>query len=152
MRHDAAAGQADHGPDAFVRERRGDQQNRLPTFRAADEADPVPVDRRMGTQPVERRAEILQRDVLEDVRDSGEPEVRQGHDGVTLLGDEFHVPFLDAAFGAAEQDDTGEDGGRVRVKEQADETVIEGLDIHTSTVGWVPDRAMSGIARRFGRR
>ena len=89
----------------------------------------------MGTQPVERRGEILQRDVLEDVRDSGEPEVRQGHDGVTLIGDEFRVPFLDAAFGAAEQDDTGEDGGRVGVEEQADETVIEGFDIHTSTVG-----------------
>jgi hypothetical protein len=24
------------------------------------------------------------------------------------------------------------------VKEQADETVIEGFDIHTSTVGWGP--------------
>ena len=69
----------------------------LATLRAADEADPVPVDRRMGTQPVERRAEILQRDVLEDVRDSGEPEVRQCYDGITLLGDEFRVPFLAAA-------------------------------------------------------
>ena len=40
-------------------EGRGDQQNGLATLRAADEADAVPGDRRMGTQPVERRAEIL---------------------------------------------------------------------------------------------
>jgi hypothetical protein len=64
------------------------------------------------------RAETLERDVLEDVRDPGEPEVRQCHDGVTLLGEKFRVPFLNAAFGAAEQDDTGEDGGRVRVEER----------------------------------
>ena len=106
----------------------------------------------MGTQPVERRAEILKRDVLEDVRDSGEPEVRQCHDGVTLLGDEFRVPFLDAAFGAAEQDDTGEDGGRVRVEEQADETVIESFDTHFSTVRWSRRQSDVGYCEEVRRR